>query len=215
MYQMVCDFHHIQSDHQPLNQQAGPTMNFLKTATASVALCVAGLAHAALPAGSIFVTEPGADGFTTQTMGFNGSSYTISKITFDFTPTTTLDGGKIVIDGSPFGVTAPAGGTATFFGSGSVFGFNFTSFDTFDIFSFGWDPDSTLSGNYGATSLDFIGAKVTAVTSNGLYVGSFERVGTTLDVAASLSPVPESQTLALALAGVMTLGFLGRQKRMF
>jgi hypothetical protein len=188
-------------------------MNFLKTVTAVVALSAAHLASAALP-GAIFLTEPGAgDPTYIQTMGFNGSSYTVSKITFDFTSTTTLDGGAIVIDGSPFGVIAPAGGTATFFGSGSVFGFDFTSFDTFEIFSFNWDPDSTISGNYGATGLDFIGGKVTAVTSNGLYTGTFERVGTTLDVSASLSPVPESQTLALALAGVMTLGFLGRQKR--
>lgn len=167
-------------------------------------------AHA-MAFGSILVTEPGADGFNIETMAFNGSSFDIFKLTFDFTSTTTADGSQLVIDGAPLAITAPAGGTATFFGSGSVFGFDFTSFNTFDTFKFRWDPDSAISGAYGATSADFVGGIVTAVTSNGLYTGSFTMVGP--DAAAVLSPVPEPETLALTLAGLTAVGFMARRRR--
>ena len=68
--------------------------------------------------------------------------------------TTTTDGGSLVIDGSPSSITAPAGGTATFFGGGGVFGFNFTSYrdlkvgaDLLDTPSFG--PNApTEEGNF-------------------------------------------------------------------
>lgn len=166
----------------------------------------------AMAFGSILVTEPGADDFSIETMAFNGSSYGISQLTFDFSTTTTTDASNIVIDGSPFSITAPAGGTATFFGSGAVFGFNFTSFDTFDTFKFSWDPDSALSGSYGATGLDFIGAKVTAVTTAGIYSGSFVKVGNGPDVSAVLSPVPEAESFALALAGLGVVGAIAARR---
>ena len=190
-------------------------MKHLKSLIAAAGLAAAGLAHAA-PPGSIFVAEPGADGFAINTQVFNGSSYDILKLTFDFTGTTTTDGGSIVIDTDGNGLLSfagPDGGTATFFGSGSVFGFDFTSFNNFDTFKFAWDPDSTKSASYGATGLDFIGAKVTAVTSNGIYSGVFERVGTTLDVSAALAPIPEPQTYALVLGGLLTVGALARRRR--
>lgn len=155
---------------------------------------------------SIIVTEPGVDVFNIETLAFNGSSYDITKLTFDFSGTTTTDGSYVVIDGSPMSITAPAGGTATFFGSGAVFGFNFTSFNTFDTFQFHWDPDSAINGSYGATGLDFIGATVTAVTTGGIFKGTFAKVGFTPDVAAVLSPVPEGESLALALAGLAVVG---------
>lgn len=161
---------------------------------------------------SIIITEPGADGFNIETLAFNGSSYDITKLTFDFSGTTTTDGSHIVIDGAPFSITAPAGGTATFFGSGSVFGFDFTSFNTFDTFKFKWDPDSAISGSYGATGLDFIGATITAVTTGGTYKGTFARVGTTPDVSATLSPVPEADSLALTLAGLAAVGGLAMRR---
>lgn len=151
---------------------------------------------------SIIITEPGVDGFNIETLAFNGSSYDITQLTFDFTGTTTGDSSHIVIDGSPLSITAPAGGTAAFFGSGAVFGFNFTSFNTFDTFKFKWDPDSAVSGSYGATGLDFIGATITAVTTGGTYKGTFARVGNTPDVSAVLSPVPEAESFALTLAGL-------------
>lgn len=170
----------------------------------------------AMAFGSIFVTEPGADTFNIETMVFNGSSFDISSLTFDFSSTTTTDGSHIVIDGSPISFTAPAGGSATFFGSGAVFGFNFTSFNTFDSFKFKWDPDSAISGSYGATGLDFVGAVVTAVTSNGIYKGTFSKVLGSPDVSAILAPapaVPEAGTMALAVAGLAVVGGVASRRR--
>lgn len=165
---------------------------------------------------SIIITEPGVDVFNIETLAFNGSSYDITKLTFDFTGTTTGDASNIVIDGSPLSITAPAGGTATFFGSGAVFGFDFTGFNSFDTFKFKWDPDSAISGSYGATGLDFIGATITAVTTGGVFKGTFAKVGNTPDVAAMLSPVtpavPEAESFALALAGLAAVGGIAARR---
>ncbi len=182
-------------------------MKFLKPLILAASLSAAGLAQA-----SILVTEPGADGFNIETLAFNGSSYDITKLTFDFTGTTTGDSSFIVIDGSPLSITAPTGGTASFFGSGAVFGFNFTGFDTFDTFKFKWDPDSAISGSYGATANDFLGGVVTAVTANGIYKGTFVKVLGSPDVSAILSPVPEAESYALALAGLAVVGGVARRR---
>lgn len=179
-------------------------MKHLRTA-ATAAIVALSSAHA-MAFGSIFVTEPGADVFNIETLAFNGSSYPITKLTFDFSGTTTTDNSFLIIDGSPLSVVAPAGGTATFFGSGAVFGFDFTSFDSFDSFKFKWDPDSAVSGSYGATAADFVGGVVTAVTDNGIYQGTFTKVLGSPDVAAILSPVPEAESFALALAGLAVVG---------
>ena len=179
----------------------------------AVALSLAFGCTQAFAAASIFVTEPGADGFHIETGGFNGSSYEITKLVFDFSETITADGSSLVIDGAPLFVTNPSGGTATFFGSGSVFGFDFTSFNTFETFSFQWDPDSALNGDYGATGLDFIGGIVTAYTTNGLYTGNFQLVGNGPDVSASLSPVPEPVSSASFLAGLGVLGLIATRRR--
>jgi hypothetical protein len=190
-------------------------MKHLSKLAVAVALAVGTTQALAASPGSIFVTEPGNDGFYTATAGFNGSSYEITRIVFDFSNTLTTDGSFLIIDGSPSSITAPALGTATFFGSGAVFGFDFTSFDSFKSFSFVWDPDSAIDGAYGAIALDFIGATVTAYTTNGLYKGSFEQVGSTSDVSASLAPfvpVPEPLTSASLLAGLGVLG-LARRRR--
>ena len=174
----------------------------------------AGLATAGMAQASIYVAEPGGDGFNIETLIFNGSSFDITKITFDFSDTVTGDNSYIVIDGSPQSITAPAGGTATFFGSGAVFGFNFTSFNTADSFKFKWDPDSFLSGAYGATGLDFIGAKITAVTTNGTYTGVFGKATGSPDVFAVLTPaVPEASTYAMTMAGLLAVGALARRRK--
>lgn len=184
-------------------------IKFLKVATAAI-LALTGAQ--AMAFGSIFVTEPGADGFNIKTLVFNGSSYDITKLTFDFSGTTTTDGSSLVIDGSPFSTVAPSGGSSGFFGGGSVFGFDFTSFNTFDTFSFSWDPDSAISGSYGATGMDFVGGVVTAVTSNGIYTGTFAQVVGSPDVAAILSPVPEAESYALALAGLGVVGLVASRR---
>jgi hypothetical protein len=176
----------------------------------------AGLATTSLAQASIFVTEPGSNGYNVETSIFNGSSFNITKITFDFTTSLTLDGSHVVIDAlGPDTITAPSGGTASFSGSGAVFSFDFTSFGTGDVFKFAWDPDSAIDDEYGATGLDFIGAKITAVTSNGTYTGYFGQAGTTLDVYAVLSPspVPEASTYAMTLAGLLTVGALARRRK--
>lgn len=174
----------------------------------------AGLATTSLAQASIYISEPGSNGFNVQTSIFNGSSFDITKITFDFSSTSTLDFSNIVIDAAgAYGITAPAGGSATYFGSGAVFGFNFTSFNTADLFKFRWDPDSAVDDEYGATGLDFIGAKVTAVTTNGTYSGLFVRSGNSLDVFAVLTPVPEASTYAMTLAGLLTIGALARRRK--
>ena len=183
-------------------------------ASSTLVVAIAMLApFTAQAAGSIFATEPGADGFNINTKIFNGSSYEITKLTFDFTDSHTTDGSRIVIDGIPT-ITAPDGGSASFFGSGSIFGFNFTGFTTFEKFGFKWDPDSAINGNYVATGFDFIGASVTAVTTGGTYFGKFERVGGTPDVTASLSPlpVPEPESYALALVGLGIMGVVARRR---
>ena len=181
----------------------------------AVALSLAFGCTQAFAAASIFVTEPGGDGFHIETGGFNGSSYEITKLVFDFSTTITSDGSALVIDGTPTSVTNPSGGTAAFFGGGSVFGFNFTSFNTFDTFSFTWDPDSASNPDFGATGIDFIGGIVTAYTTNGLYSGSFQLVGSGPDVAAALSPspVPEPVTSATLLAGLGLLGLIAARRR--
>lgn len=186
-------------------------MKQLKLAVALALVLGCTQAFAAAP---ILVVEPGVDGFNIETGAFNGSSYEISKIVFDFTGTTTTDSSYIVINGAPSLINPPAGGTATFFGSGAVFGFDFTSFNTFETFSFNWDPASAIDAAYAGTGLDFIGGTVTAYTTNGLYKGTFSLVGTGPDVSAELSPipVPEPMTSTTMLLGLGILGMIARRR---
>lgn len=165
------------------------------------------LSTSAFANGSILVTEPGDDGLTIKTSVFNNSSYDIIKLNFDFTSTRTTDGSYIVIDDTPYEMTGPFGGTAVFSGSGSIFDFTFTSFNTSDSFNFEWDPDSAIDGVYGATGLDFVGAKVIAETTGGIYFGTFLQAGNTLAVTATLSPVPEPSRVALFVCGLILLLF--------
>lgn len=185
-------------------------MKHFKTLLAAAALAATTGAHAA---GSILVSEPGSDPFAIETGILNGSSYEIQSLTFDFTGILGLDGGNLVIDGTPLSVSAPTGTTATFFGSGAVFGFNFTGFDTFKAVTFKWDPDTTFDSDYGATGLDFLNATVTAVTSGGTFTGKFAQVVGTPDVVASLSPVPEPSTWAMFACGLGLAGVVAAHRR--
>ncbi|HIV71915.1 MAG TPA: PEP-CTERM sorting domain-containing protein [Candidatus Aquabacterium excrementipullorum] len=187
-------------------------MKHFKTLLAAAALATTMGAQAAT--GSILVSEPGEDGFNIQTGILNGSSYSILSITFDFSSNLAEDGGTLIIDGSPLSVSTPAGTTASFFGAGtSVFGFNFSGFDSFKTVTFKWDPDSTFSTSYGATGLDFINATVTAVTTGGTFSGKFEQVLGTPDVVASLSPVPEPSTWAMFACGLGVAGVVAARRR--
>lgn len=185
-------------------------MKHIKTLLAAAALAATAGAHAA---GSILVSEPATDNeFNIETGILNGSSFSIQSLSFDFTGILGADGANLIIDGSPLSVVTPAGTTATFFGGGAVFGFNFTGFDTFKVVTFKWDPDTTLNTNYGATGLDFINAKVTAVTSGGTFTGKFEQVLGTQDVVASLSPVPEPSTWAMFACGIGMAGVVAARR---
>ncbi len=178
----------------------------------AVAVALAFGTTQAFAAGSIIVTEPGDDGVNIETNAFNGSSFDITRIVFDFSGTLTADGSNLVIDGSPTSITAPAGGSATFFGSGAVFGFDFTSFNSLETFSFSWDPDSATDADYGALGFDFIGGIVTAYTTAGEYSATFDLVGSGPDVSAVISPVPEPMTSASLLAGLGVLGLVRRRR---
>lgn len=162
--------------------------------------------------GSILVSEPYLDGIY-ETYVFNGSSYAITKITFDFT--TTFHGRYITADGAPFSITAPEGGTATFFTDGGKFGFTFTSFDPFDKFKFHWNPISLADPSYEVYSGDFVNGLVHAVVEPGYdYVGRFSHVSFTHDLAASLvaTLLPEPSTYASLGLGLALLGFAARRK---
>lgn len=129
--------------------------------------------------------------FTIDTRITNNTGAIISSVQFDFTTTQTSDDSYIVIGSEgPTSVTPPAGGTASYFGSGAIFGFNFTSFDPLDVFTFRWDPDSAANPNYGGLELDFLDGIVTCSTSSGNYSGVFVRIGSTSHVQAILNPVP-------------------------
>ncbi len=186
-------------------------MKHVKTLLAVAALAASVGAHAT---GSILVSEPGGDGFNIETGILNGSSFTIQSLTFDFTGILGDDGEQLLIDGSPLSISTPAGTTANFFGANSsVFGFNFTGFDTFKVVTFKWDPDTLLNSSYGATGFDFINATVTAVTSGGTFTGKFAQVVGTPDVVASLSPVPEPSTWAMFAVGLGLAGAAAARRR--
>ena len=186
-------------------------MKYVKTLLAVAALAASVGAHAT---GSILVSEPGGDGFNIETGILNGSSFTIQSLTFDFTGMLGDDGEQLLIDGNPLSISTPAGTTASFFGANSsVFGFNFTGFDTFKVVTFKWDPDTVINSSYGATGFDFINATVTAVTSGGTFTGKFAQVLGTQDVVASLSPVPEPSTWAMMILGFAGVGFMAYRRR--
>jgi len=199
---------------------------------AGVALAFSGVGYAD-PVGSILVTNIGPlDSFSINTTSFDGSSGVIEEIKFDLSGTVCGGGGCGSIPltfggivGTPaFLLDLGAIGSATSFGSvgSSVFGFTFSGFNTFDVFRFGWDPDTAADGLYGATVADLVGTVITAMVSfpNDTflsYSGTMGIVGP--DVSANLSPttnvtpVPEPEIYAMLAAGLGLMGFVGRRRR--
>jgi len=181
-------------------------MKIFKIATLLVALMFGTGANA----GALTASNP-ASGFsiiTTITNNFGS----LSSITFDFGGTTTSDGSYIVMDGSPMAVNTNQG-TANFFSlQPHIFGFTFSGFDIGGIMSFTWDPDSAISGAYGATAFpDFIGATVTAISGGTTLFGVMQYVGNDL-VLADLQAVSEPGTYAMLLAGLGIMGGLARRR---
>lgn len=179
-------------------------------ATAALFTCLGAQA-----ANSIVVTEPGDDGYKISTNVVNTIGFEILSLTFDFTGVKASDGSQLIIDGSPLSTSGSSGVTSSFFGSGAVFGFDFTGFTNNQTFTFAWDPDSLLNSNYGATGLDFINGKVTAVTSGGTFSGTFAQVMGSPDVAAvmTVSSVPEASTTATMALGLAAIGLVAARRR--
>ena len=74
----------------------------------------------AMAFGPIMVTEPGADGFNIETMAFNGSSYDITQLTFDFTGTTTTDPAATGTTGTGTSGTSGTTGSTDSTGTGTT-----------------------------------------------------------------------------------------------
>lgn len=182
-------------------------MKLFKIATLLVTLAFGSAANA----GPLTVSTP-ADTFSIETTITNNYG-PLSSITFDFGSTTTSDGSYIVMDGSPFAINTNQG-TASFFSIlPQVFGFNLTGFGVGGVLSFTWDPDSAISGAYGAiANPDFIGATVTAISGATTLFGTMQFDGRTL-VIADLQPVSEPAMLALLAAGLGLVGGIARGRK--
>ena len=116
------------------------------------------LSAVTLSAGTFTVTTAGPLNSTAiGTSILNNDGFDLLRVTFDLSMTKSLAPGnpQLVIDNlGTIAVTPPAGGTATYFqsvplgGGFSTFGFNFTSFNNGDSFSFTWDPDIASDASY-------------------------------------------------------------------
>ncbi|QOJ24872.1 MAG: PEP-CTERM sorting domain-containing protein [Gammaproteobacteria bacterium] len=190
-------------------------------------MLLSGVSYAS-PAGSITVTNPGPLGsFSINTAAFDGTSGQIEKLTFDLSGTHCTDGGSCILGeslvfggsgGGTFIFDPAANGTSSLFGAvgSTVFGFDFTGFDSLDVFQFSWDPDVASNGGYGAIVAELAGTVITASvrfadSSVLVYSGTMGIVGP--DVAANLVPVPEPETYAMLLAGLGVLGFAGYRRK--
>jgi PEP-CTERM motif len=133
----------------------------------------------------------------------------ISKITYSLQDSYVIDSSNPI-----FNVVNPAGGTSTYFVNGSfnAFGFNFTSFDVGDSFSFSWDPDKVGDPSYGAIISELAGTQVTLVTGAGTLNGTMVIDPTQNHLVTVFSQVPEP--LTLMLLGLGLVGVASLRKRM-
>jgi hypothetical protein len=134
-------------------------------------------------------------------------------VTFDTSGTVSIGDGTPLIFGGIVGTpTDPAGGTSAVFGAlgGTSFGFDFTSFNNGESFSFAWDPDIASNAGYGAIISELAGTLVTLDTTGGTVMGALGIVGDQLIVVIA-SPAPEPGSLALVGLGILALAALRRR----
>lgn len=180
----------------------------LKAAVAALAL----LGAAAVSATTVFTP---LNGFLISTTITNDSG-TMSQIRFDLSDTVSMDGSQVVFGGLT-GVPgfAPVGSsTYSLVGAegASVFGFDFTSFEAGQSFTFGWDPDSADNPNYGASPGDLVGTVVTAFVDGSPNLRGVMALDDAGNLGTTLAPVPEPQTYALMLAGLAVVAGVARRR---
>ena len=180
----------------------------LKAAVAALAL----LGAAAASATSVSTPLNGSLIGTTIT----NDSGAMSMIRFDLSNTVTMDGSQAVFGGlyGAAGFT-PAGGStyALVGGAGAtVFGFDFTSFNAGQSFTFGWDPDSANNPNFGALPKDLVGTVITAVIVGGPNLRGVWMLDNAGNLDTVLTPVPEPETYALMLVGLAAVAGVARRR---
>ena len=182
----------------------------LKAAVAALAL----LGAAAASATTVVTPVNGSLINTTIT----NDSGTMSMIRFDLSNTVTMDGSQAVFGGlyGAAGFTPPGGSTYALVGGAgaTVFGFDFTSFNAGQSFTFGWDPDSADNSSYGALPQDLVGTIITAVIDGGPNLRGVWALDGAGNLDTVLTPVPETETYALMLAGLAIVAGVARRRRL-